>query len=235
MLFNQFNWMDIEHYLEQDSRVVVLTGTCHQHAYLSLTTGLNTPLMLARVVCADLKVLIAPPLSYGISDVFSAYPGTVSLNRDTFTSLLTDVLTSLIGQGFRRVLVSNGHGGNTEAIIEVMDSLREDQPKVTLELFEWFRDHHVLSIAEKAGLPPNHGNWFEKLPFNEVETVRELPSEPKPNANLLGITDAEQLRAILGDGSFGGPYQADDAVVETLINVAAEGMAIKLRMLKQSD
>lgn len=235
MLFNQFNWMDIEHYLQQDNRVVLVTGTTHQHGYLSLTTGINTPLTLAQVVCADLNVLIAPPLPYGVSDMFSAYPGTIAISKVLFSNLLLEVLEQLIEQGFSRILISNGHGGNSDSIREVIEKIEASSLNATVDLFEWFRDIHVLQVAEMAGLAPNHGNWFENLPFNQVQTVRELPSEVKPMQPLQGITEAAQLREVLGDGSFGGPYEADNRIIETIINVAAETMAIKLRLLKQAD
>lgn len=233
MLFNRFNWMDIENYLEQDNRVVVITGACEQHAYLSLTTDINTPLTLAQVVCDDANVLIAPPLPYGISPGFEAYPGTISVSEEAFAIMLTEVLSQLIQQGFTRILLSNGHGGNTAVLNRIVLEVSEAHDDAKLDLFEWFRDSHVLSVAQRAMLPPNHANWFENLPFNRVQTVREMPTDDKPAANLSGLHDPKAIREVLGDGNFGGPYQADDTIIEAILNVAAESMAIKLRLLAE--
>ena len=35
------NWMDVEHYLEHDRRIIAITGATEQHAYLSLLTDIK--------------------------------------------------------------------------------------------------------------------------------------------------------------------------------------------------
>jgi len=235
MLFNNFNWMDIENYLEYDNRVVVITGATEQHAYLSLTTDINTPLTIARAVCEQEKVLIAPPLPYGISPAFRAYPGTISLEPELFTALVRTVLEELLNQGFKKILISNGHGGNTDALTELLGQVSAEHPDAVLDLFEWWKDIHVQALAEDAKLKPNHANWLENLPFNTVDTVREMPRESKPPVKLKGLTTPEEFREALGDGSFGGPYQAADNVIEAMLNIAAEAMAIKLRVMKKQN
>ena len=42
---------------------------------------------------------------------------------------------------------------------------------------------------------------------------------------------AAEFRAALGDGSFGGPYQAPDAVMDRLFAAAVEAMVAALREL----
>src|SRR5687767_12754682 len=113
MLLEDMNWMQVEEYLKNDDRVVVITAACEQHAYLSLLTDVRVPLEVAKLACDREDVLIAPPLPYGISPYFTAYPGTISLRPETFAAVVREMLDGLIAQGFRRILISNGHGGNT--------------------------------------------------------------------------------------------------------------------------
>ena len=47
MRFEELNWMDVERYLEQDDRLILVTGACEQHAYLSLLTDIKIPLAMA--------------------------------------------------------------------------------------------------------------------------------------------------------------------------------------------
>src|ERR687887_1597024 len=104
--------MQVEEYLRRDDRVVLPIGSTEQHGYLSL----ETDNILAEGVTAEaaepLGVLVLPVLPYGLTPSFAAYPGSPSLRLETFLAVLRDLLDSLYGQGFRRFLVVNGHGGN---------------------------------------------------------------------------------------------------------------------------
>jgi creatinine amidohydrolase len=42
--------------------------------------------------------------------------GTISLREETFVSLVMDIVGSLANDGFKRIVLVNGHGGNTAAL-----------------------------------------------------------------------------------------------------------------------
>jgi len=51
MLFKNLSWMDVQRYLARDDRVIVITGSCEQHGYLSLLTDVSIPGEVARQAC----------------------------------------------------------------------------------------------------------------------------------------------------------------------------------------
>src|SRR5512144_2180436 len=104
--------MDVERYLEHEDRLMLVTGAAEQHAYLSLLTDIKVPLALADAASQATGILVAPPLNFGISTYFLAYPGTFSLRLSTLAAAMEDIVRSAYGSGFRRILVINGHGGN---------------------------------------------------------------------------------------------------------------------------
>lgn len=228
MLFDDLNWMDVERYLERDDRVVVVTGSCEQHGYLSLASDVRAPLAVAREACRREGVLIAPPLPYGISPYFAAYPGTLSLRPETFVAVVRELIEGLLAQGFRRILVSNGHGGNTGLLIPLLVELGNDHPEARLALFQWWRHPAVEAVAREAGLPQHHANWSENFPFTRVGPVPEGEKEP---VEIPRAAPAADYRAALGDGSFGGPYQAPEGVMDRLFAAAVEAMVEALRSL----
>ena len=75
--------------------------------------------ILAERVAVDaaepLGVPVFPPVTYGITPYFLAFPGTISLRVETYARLIRDVLDSLASSGFRRIVIVNGHGGNQPA------------------------------------------------------------------------------------------------------------------------
>ena len=47
MRSEDLNWMDVENYLKTDDRLMLVTGACEQHGYLSLLTDVKIPMALA--------------------------------------------------------------------------------------------------------------------------------------------------------------------------------------------
>jgi creatinine amidohydrolase len=222
------SWMDVERYLAVDDRIVVITGACEQHGYVSLLADILAPMAIAKAAIEQEPVLVAPPLPFGISPYFTAYPGTISLRVETFASVVREVLTGLIAQGFRRTLVSNGHGGNTGVLIPLLVELGNTHPETRLELFQWWTHPDVVQAGEKIGLPQRHANWSENFPFTRVSSV---PAGEKPLVNLPRTANAAATRSGLGDGSYGGLYQASDADTARFFAAAVDAMVVALRAL----
>jgi creatinine amidohydrolase len=148
MRFEDLNWMDVERYLEQDDRLILILGACEQHAYLSLLTDIKIPLALADSASKQTGALIAPPLNFGISPYFLDYPGTLSLGVKTMISAVEDILRSAYGQGFRRVLVLNGHGGNTP-VRHRLNEVVNDLPALKIRWYDWWSSHSIEAVAQK--------------------------------------------------------------------------------------
>lgn len=228
MFMQDLTWMDVERYLATDDRIVVITGACEQHGHVSLLADILAPVEIARAAARRQPVLIAPPLPFGISPYFTAYPGTISLRVETFATVVREVLAALVAQGFRRILVSNGHGGNTGVLIPLLVELGNAHPEARFELFQWWTHPDVVKAGDDLGLPQRHANWSENFPFTRVGPA---PAGEKTMVNLSRTANAAATRVGLGDGSYGGAYQASDEAMATFFAAAVEAMVAALRAL----
>jgi creatinine amidohydrolase len=225
MRFEELNWFDIESYLEGEDRLMLVLGACEQHGYLSLLTDVKIPLALADAASQQTGVLVAPPLNFGSSPYFLAYPGTLSLRLTTLLDLVEDLVRSAHGQGFRRILVLNGHGGNDGARGRLFE-LASQLPDLRLAWYAWWQSHSVEAVAQANDLKPTHASWLEAFPFTQVA---DLPAGEKVPPSVPGIMGAEQARQVYGNGVFGGPYQVENAIMEA---VFAAALADVLQLLK---
>lgn len=216
MRFEELNWFDIEKYLQDDDRLMLVIGACEQHGYLSQTTDVLIPQALADAASQQTGILVAPSVNFGSSPYFLDYPGTLSLRLSTLMDFVEDILRSAHGQGFRRILVLNGHGGNDGVRSRLFD-LANQLPGLRLAWYAWWQSHSVQAIAEKHELKPAHANWLEAFPFT---IVSDLPAGEKIPPHIDGILGAKEARQSYGDGMFGGAYQADPAIMDEIFSTA---------------
>src|SRR5580704_11906587 len=104
--------MQIADYLERDDRIVLPVGSTEQHGYLSLGTDALLAERVSVEAAEPLGVPVLPVLPFGMVPYFAAFPGSMSLRMTTYIEVLRDLLDGLAGQGFRRIAIVNGHGGN---------------------------------------------------------------------------------------------------------------------------
>ena len=226
MRIEDLNWMDVETYLKQDDRLILVIGACEQHGYLSLLSDVKIPLALVDAASQQTGVLVAPPVNFGASAYFSTYPGTFSLRLSTLMDVVEDILRSAYAHGFRRILVLNGHGGNTGVRMR-LGELANQLGGLKIQWYAWWLSHSVEEVALRHAIKPTHANWLEAFPFT---IVRDMPENEKvPPVVPSEIMDAKTAREVYGDGSFGGPYRVSEAIMQEIF---AACLADILQMLK---
>jgi len=112
-LLEECGWLDVQEYLQHDDRLILVIGSTEQHGrHLVLGTDVWQAWEIAARLSERSGVLLAPPVSYGMSLHHLGFPGTLSLRPQTLSSVVADLLESAYEHGFRRILLLNGHGGN---------------------------------------------------------------------------------------------------------------------------
>ena len=209
MRIAEMNWMQVEDYLRRDDRAVLPLGSTEQHAWLSLATDTILAERVAAEACEPLDVPVFPVLPYGITPSFRAYPGTVTLPVATFLTVVRDILNSLADDGFHRILVVNGHGGNSP-VQGMLAEWAADQPGVQVRLHNWWSAPAVWACIQAIDPVASHASWMENFPWTRLANV-PIPDRHKPMINFdYRLLTPTQVREHLEEGSFGGRFARSD-------------------------
>jgi creatinine amidohydrolase len=222
MKVKEMNWMQVEDYLRRDDRSVLPVGSTEQHAQLSLMVDCILSERVAADAAEPLGVPVFPPVNYGITPYFRAFPGTVSLRMETFLGLMRDILASLTEQGFKRIVIVNGHGGNSPAQTLAQEWMT-DHPEIRIKFHNWWNAPRTWAKVKEIDPVASHASWMENFPWTRLAGV-SAPGQQKPMIDfekLRGVGAMEYRRQI-GDGNFGGYYERSDEEMMALWAVAVD-------------
>ena len=222
MKIADMNWAQVEAYLARDDRAVLPIGSTEQHAGLSLCVDHILSERVSVEAAEPLGVPVYPGVPFGMTPYFMAYPGTVSLTTETYSRLIRDVLDSLTTHGFKRILLVNGHGGNTSVQSTITD-WRAGKPGVTVKFHNWWNAPATWQAVQALDSVASHASWMENFPWTRLPGV-EYPANQKPmvDTSRLRSMQPSAVREHIGDGNFGGRYSQPDEAMLALWRVAVE-------------
>ncbi|MEQ3641869.1 MAG: creatininase family protein [Paracoccus sp. (in: a-proteobacteria)] len=220
MKISESSWFDIEAYLQTDDRCILPLGSTEQHAHLSLSVDSILSEKIATDAAEPLGVPVFPAVPYGLTPYFMAFPGTVSLKLSTYAALVRDILDSLYDTGFRRVLIVNGHGGNSP-VQPVCAEWMQARPGARCRFHDWWRAPRTWAAVQAVDPVASHASWMENFLWTRLPG-RPVPPEQKPYVDFDRLRDrnAQGVRDLIGDGNYGGDYQKPDDQMDGIWQVA---------------
>lgn len=109
---DELNWMEFREIVPAQTKTVLLTtGTLEPHGVINNGADNLAPVKIAEAVAPDVNALIAPHIGYGVTGSMAPYPGAAHIPEDAYGPYVRAVLESLAGNGFRNIVIINGHGG----------------------------------------------------------------------------------------------------------------------------
>jgi creatinine amidohydrolase len=222
MQVTAMNWRQVERYLQHDDRAVIPLGSTEQHCGLSLLVDSILSERIAAEAAEPLGVPVFPVLAYGITPHFTAFPGTVSLRISTYLAVIGDLLDSLSRHGFRRILLVNGHGGNAPAQSFAIEWMAA-HPDVTVRFHNWYNAPRTWAKVKEIDPVASHASWMENFPWTRLPDA-PVPEGAKPMIDIdrARLLDPARMRALIGDGNYGGRYQRSDDEMLAIWAVAVE-------------
>ncbi|MBN2287691.1 MAG: creatininase family protein [Candidatus Glassbacteria bacterium] len=115
ILLTDYTWDELDSLPgKAELKLVLPLGSTEVHGYhLPLESDTLQAVKIAEMAALRLPdVIVMPGIPYGFCPDTMNFCGTVHVSAETVTSLVADIAQSLYRQGFRKLLVYNGHGGN---------------------------------------------------------------------------------------------------------------------------
>ncbi|MHB9032780.1 MAG: creatininase family protein [Anaerolineae bacterium] len=197
--------------------IVVPIASTEQHGlHLPVDTDCRTVEYVSqRAACLtdEFPVLIAPLIAYGMSPHHMKYGGTISLHVETIICMLRDICESLIADGFERILILSGHGGNAQTIGAAAQELK-----------------YTLNREIRACC------WFDLIP----KTWQTVPEGPSKNIGHSGEAETSAIlvlapelvrrdRLVLVEGITDDPRRGTVAKGERILEDAVQALQSLLR------
>ena len=122
-LMSELSWETFRDAVRRSDLVLVPVGTLEAHGGSPLGTDTIIPSAMASDLAPRLGALIAPPIAYGVTNSLLPYPGSTTVSSGTFVAYLLEACAGLVDAGFKRVVILNGHGGQSKEVNEVVHRL----------------------------------------------------------------------------------------------------------------
>ena len=151
--------------LPQAPVVIVPVGSVEQHGpHCPTDIDIVGPFAIASAVAEaenEFPVVVAPPIWSGFTHFNMGHVGTLSLRLETFMALVGDICRSLKANGFERMILLNGHGGNVAPLRTLSVQLaEEDVWALAFPYWDIIRDElRLWSEADKGSI--GHGGEWE--------------------------------------------------------------------------
>ena len=204
VFFPEMTRKEIEAYLKSfgvDSKVILPVGSTEQHGtHLPVSTDSLIALEVAKRTAPEIDALIAPPIVFGLSGDHRPAGGVISIQMNTLSLLIKDVIMSLSEQGFREIIALNGHYTNAWTILHSINEIQQQLPEgsIAFSLSYWDaltpeQAAHFMSM--KAGVHANHAETASVLAIDKDlvdmdSAPNEWPKFPKMRTSILTILNS---------------------------------------------
>lgn len=168
-IFFQEMWRhELEAAATQRPVALVPVGSIEQHGpHCPPDVDISIPFHLcvaAAQAIEDFPVIVVPPVSYGFTHFNMGFQGTLTLRLETFIEMLCDICRSLKANGFERIALLNGHGGNVAPQRSASVKLsEEDVWALPLVYWELAEDELKAWSETDSGSIGHGGEWETSL------------------------------------------------------------------------
>lgn len=173
----RINWMDFKTAVPSRVQTVLLpTGTLEPHGVINNGADNTAPFALAKTIARRTNAMIAPTLPYGITGSMEAYPGAFQITEAAYRPFVKQILEGLAKNGFRNIIILNGHGGGQTAVLNAVAAEVASERKVRTLVINWwsFASDETKEVFGEDG---GHAGWNETAFIQAIDPTLVHPDK----------------------------------------------------------
>jgi creatinine amidohydrolase len=229
-------WPEVESYLTRSNLILIPIGSTEQHGPTGLIgTDAICAEAIADKAAETLGAMVGPTLGIGMAHHHMAFPGSLTLRPSTLVALVHDLVVALARQGFHRVILVNGHGGNIasvqagfyEAYMAIEAASGANRPDIRCLLVNWWETPRTdtLSRSMFGDALGAHATPAEVAVTQAVHPHGPTPPLEPRVAPMAGFFDCHDFRRRFPDGRMGSdPSLATPELGQALLSASASDL-----------
>lgn len=238
MELSRMSWAQAREVLPKTAVALLPVGSTEQHGpHLPLGTDWLTAQEIARRASARGGWLVLPTIPVGVSEHHRQFWGTLWVPSEVLRDYVMGVARALASHGLRKLVLVNGHGGNTAALEEAARRLRQE--KIYAFVYVWWRaiPEVIAQVIEGSG---SHAGELETAVMLAIapelvraERYREAAekSAPEWGKKVEGVEVGFDTLDFSQSGCIGDPSRATVEKGERVLAAAAERLDAFCRWL----
>jgi creatinine amidohydrolase len=178
---DRINWMEFRETVPARVQTVLLpTGTLEPHGVVNNGADNTAPLAIARHIARRTNAMIAPVLPYGMTGSMEAYPGAFQITEAAYRPFVKQILEGLAKNGFRNIIIVNGHGGGQTAVLTAVAAEVSAERKVRTLVVNWWS--YASDITKQVfGEDGGHAGLNETAFVQAIDPTLVHPERYKPD------------------------------------------------------
>jgi creatinine amidohydrolase len=230
MKFAEMTFPELRNVSRKTTLLMLPIAACEKHSH-HLATLTDTVLVtgVADGVEARLaqQVVQLPTLWLGASHHHLRFGATLSVSVEVHVELLADMIEPLLEDGWLRLLILNGHGGNIDTMQLALRSLQPDWPDRILSAASYWdlAAAELAALAEGPRKNMGHACEFETSMMlalrPDLVRTKEIRNDlPKEDTALRGLFLADDMFQKTDHGAVGFPELATPEKGRAFLNAA---------------
>jgi creatinine amidohydrolase len=177
----RINWMEFKEVVPSRVQTVLLpTGTLEPHGVVNNGADNTAPAAIARRIAPRVNAMIAPTLPYGITGSLEAYPGAFQISESAYRPFVKQILEGLAKNGFRNIIILNGHGGPQTAVLNAVAAEVSAERRVRTLVVNWWSFASDVT-KEVFGEDGGHAGLNETAFIQAIDPTLVHPERYKPD------------------------------------------------------
>jgi creatinine amidohydrolase len=238
----EMNAVEVRKTVNEKTIAILVFGACENHGdHMPFGSDFIFPTEIAKRLATKVNnVIVLPAIPYGVSLHHDQFQMTMSINPETLVGIISDLLSSLIQNKIRRVLIINGHDGNIGPIEVAARSIKNKHPEMTIACLEswWILVGQLKKDLFEVWSGLGHGGEAETSAILAVRpdlvNMESAPKEviPKLPENIRIFWKFDELTST---GATGAPQKASIEKGNEILQMLEDLLLSFIKEMELSD